>query len=332
MGLMDSLKKATGIGLNPHEHYERAFEKAVLLGPPKFADAVQLFANAAKEAAEEGDATLEARSVANACLYAFITTGAPEHLRPLREALARLTDIEQIGSRSETVPAATLASEIEGRIVEAELARIGEEQHAALSAAHQRAADCFKKILTAPLMTYRFQAQDAHSESAQSRFFLHLGMASRFAALDTVLTSPDTAAEHMGRALNAFRQCNDAKWVGEAQEWLTACRVRRTCWVCHREVQGAEIHFDHYPATVTPYVGALVQKLGQDASSIDVEKGSVVVCTPCGTLIEQQADRYALQRAEELGTQFQQHIQTLEQTIERLVHRIQSLEARAHRH
>lgn len=332
MGLMDSLKKATGIGLTPREHYERAFEKAVLLGPSKFDEAVPLFENAAKEAAEEGDAALAARSIANARLYAFIRSGASTHLRPLREALALLTDIEQIGSRSEMVPASTLAGEIDGRIIEAEISRIGEEKHAALSTAHQRAADCFKKIFTARLVTYPFQTEDSHVETAQSRFFLHQGLSSWFAALDAVLTNPDTAAEHMGRALNAFRQCNDAKWIGQAQEWLTACRVRRTCWVCHREVQGAGIHCEQYPATVTPYVGALVQKLGQDASSIDLEKGAVVLCTPCGSLIEEQADRYALQRAEELGKQFQQHVQGLEQTIERLVSRIQALEAKAHRH
>lgn len=332
MGLMDSLKKATGIGLDPHEHYERAFEKAVLLGPTKFAEAVPLFENAAKRAAEEGDAALEARSIANARLYAFITTGDSDHLRPLREALARLTDLEQIGSRSETVPAATLADEVEGRIIEAELARLDPERHAVLSAKHQLAADCFKKIFTAPLVTYRFQAKDPHAESAQARFFLHQGMSSWFAALNAVLNNPDTAAEYMGRALNAFRQCNDAKWIGQAQEWLAACRVRRTCWVCHREVQGAEIHFDSYPATVTPYVGALVQKLGQDASSIDVEKGELVLCTPCGTLIEQQADLYAVQRTEELGEQFQKHVRRLEKTIKALAERVESLEAKAHRH
>ena len=43
MGLMDSLKKATGLGLNAGEHYDRAYEKAVLLGAANFPKAVELF-------------------------------------------------------------------------------------------------------------------------------------------------------------------------------------------------------------------------------------------------------------------------------------------------
>ena len=101
MGLMDSLKKATGLGLSAEESYARAFEKAVLLGPAKFGEAVALFDEAAKKAAEKSNPALQARALANARLYAFITTGDVGVLPELAQLLRGITEIEQIGSRTE---------------------------------------------------------------------------------------------------------------------------------------------------------------------------------------------------------------------------------------
>ena len=66
MGLLDSLKKATGVGLNGSEHYERAWEKGVLLGPAKYGDAAAMFDTAQKKAAEAQDVGTAARARANA--------------------------------------------------------------------------------------------------------------------------------------------------------------------------------------------------------------------------------------------------------------------------
>ena len=73
MGFLDTLKKATGVGLSAAEQYQRAFEKGVFLGPQNYAEAVTLFLAAAKKAAEVGDTQIEPYARANAALYRFIS-------------------------------------------------------------------------------------------------------------------------------------------------------------------------------------------------------------------------------------------------------------------
>src|SRR3954464_2870656 len=115
MGFMDSLKKATGVGLNANEHYDRAYEKGVLLGPEKFAEAVGLFETAARKAAESGDVQTQTRALANSRLYGFITSGDVRLLPDLYQLLSQLTEVEQIGSRSEMMPPETPRAGGEGR-------------------------------------------------------------------------------------------------------------------------------------------------------------------------------------------------------------------------
>src|SRR3954468_17814970 len=99
MGFMDSLKKATGVGLNANEHYDRAYEKGVLLGPEKFAEAGGAVAGggaaeaggvgetAARRGAESGDVQTQTRPLANPRLYGFITSGNVRLLPDLYQLL-----------------------------------------------------------------------------------------------------------------------------------------------------------------------------------------------------------------------------------------------------
>src|SRR5579871_5238348 len=243
VGLMDQLKKATGIGLDAAEAYDRAYEKGVLLGATKFADAASMFDTAAKKAAESGHEEIHVRAGANARLYGFITSGNPQHLPGLAAALQRLGQIEIIGSRTELMPAGLVLAEVNARQIEARIATLSPRDAPALASAHAEAAAAFRQFFNAPLVTYRYQHADRHVETAQSRFFFHEGLSSWYQAVAAAQTSPEGAAERMGRALNAFRQCGDEQWSSEAQGWLTDCRLKRTCWTCHREFQGAGIHF-----------------------------------------------------------------------------------------
>lgn len=332
MGIVDSLKKATGVGLKPVEHYDRAYEKGVLLGPSKYGEAISLFENAAKRAAEAGDTELASRALANARLYGFVTTGSFDFLQPLMDALQGLSQIEQVGSRSEMVDAPNLVAELEGRVAEEELKRLSVSAHARRVEIHLRAGEAFKRIFTAKLVTYRHRSEDAHTDAAQARFFLHQGLAAYNQAAAAVLSDPDGAAEHMARAQNAFRQCHDERWAKEAQNWLANCRSRRTCWMCHRQVQGAGIHFRSFPAQLSPYVGGVVTALGQDASSIDLSESTLVLCTPCGSALERQADLFAERRADEVRRELGDRVSVLTQAVQSLLARIAYLESVSHRH
>jgi hypothetical protein len=324
MSLLDSLKKATAIGLTHSEHYVRAYERGVLLGPSKYAEAASLFDEAAQRAGKAGDQALQARANANARLYGFITSGNAQQLSGLAQVLPHLQDIEQIGSATEVMPAQALLAEVVARLVETEANQFGASDHLQLSTAHDRAAGAFKAFFMAPLITYRFQSTDQHVETAQSRFFYHQGLAAWHQALAAVGATPEGAAEHMGKALAAFRQCNDARRSDEAQGWLSNCRMKRTCWVCHREIQGATVHFKSYPATVSPYVTSLVAQLGQDVSTLDA-RGFVVLCTTCGSVVERQAEAFAEAKAQELRLHYDAQIGALSQAISQLNARVAAL-------
>jgi len=314
MGLLENIKKGTGIGLTHSEHYRRAYDRGVLLGIAKYEEAAALFLEAARRAAQAGDLRLQHRAAANAALYGFLSTGRPQRLGELAEELAHLDEIEVIGSPTEVMPADGLAKEIGARLVEAEIGRMSAKDHGALAAAHDRAAAAFKAFFSAPLVTYRFQGADPHVDTAQSRFFFHQGLGAWHQALAAVATTPEGAAEHMGKALAAFRQCDDARWAEDAQSWLASCRMKRTCWMCQRELQGATVHFKSYPALVTPYTSTLVAALGQDASTID-PRGYVVLCATCGSVVERQADAYASLRAQELRALYDGQIAALSASL-----------------
>lgn len=324
MGLLDSLKKATAIGLTHSEHYTRAYERGVLLGPTKYAEAADLFDEAAQRAGKAGDTLLQTRANANARLYSFITSGNAQHLAGLAQALPHLQDIEMIGSPTEVMPAQALLAEVVARLVEVDVGQFTATDHFNLSGAHDRAAAAFKAFFMAPLVTYRFQSSDQHTETAQSRFFYHQGLAAWHQALAAVGTTPEGAAEHMGKALASFRQCNDARWSDDAQGWLANCRMKRTCWTCHRELQGGTVHFKSYPANVSPYVTGLVAQLGQDISSVD-PRGFLVLCTPCGSVLERQAEAYATVKTNELRVVYDGQIAGLSAAIAQLNARVAAL-------
>jgi hypothetical protein len=326
--LFDSIKKATGIGLTYGEHYQRAYEKGVLLGPAKYAEAVQLFEAAAKKAGEANDQETQARALANARLYGFITTGNAGLLPELRRCISYFEQMEAIGSQSEGMPTAPLAIEIDGRLAEAAVGAVSEDDHAARAAAHQQAGELFRQIYHQPLITYRYQKADQHTATGGSRYLLHTGLACWHRALHVVLTEPEGAAEEMGKALAAFRNCQDDDWAGRAQSWLTLCRVRRTCWLCHRESQGAGVHFESYAARVTPYVVALVARLGQDASSIDLGAGSIILCKTCGSAVECIADAYAGRHADAVREEVMGRLGQLATSLEYVARRVENLEAR----
>lgn len=327
MSLLDSIKKGTGVGLSHSEHYQRAYERGILLGPSKYREAVTLFEEAARRAGQAGDQALQLRASANAALYGFICTGQAQCLSSLYQTLPHLPDIEVIGSPTEMMPTANLLAEVGARLVEIELGQINRTDHLSLARAHDRACAAFKAFFMAPLITYRYHASDQHVESAQSRFFYHQGLSSWHQALAAVSSNPETGAEHMGKALAAFRQCNDARWAQDAQAWLTNCRMKRTCWMCHREVQGGTVHFKSYPATVTPYVSTVLAQLGQDESMID-PRGFVVLCTTCGSVVERQAESYASIRAQELRTHYDAQIAALNSALTTLAQRVAFLSAR----
>jgi hypothetical protein len=279
-------------------------------------------------ASNAGDGQLCARATANAKLYRFITTGDRTVLGELDRALAPLSEIERIGTRQEMIPVAPLAAEIQARLAEVRLAALGESPDTDRAQGHLKASDAFKPLFSAPLITYQYHHDDQHRDTGQQRFFYHQGLANWFFARAVVLESPEKAAEHMAKALGAFRQCHDDDWAGKAQTWLDQCRRRRTCWSCNREFQGAGIHFRTYSARVTPYAASVVTQLNQDSSALDSAADQVVLCTPCGTVLHREADRVAAGRTDALRTELNAALTQMQRTVLALASRVDALERR----
>lgn len=339
MGFFDSIKKATGLGLNAEEHYTRAWEKSVLLGPSKYADAVGLFQAAAAKADEAGDAALAQRARANSHLYGFVSTGRVEHLIGLREQLAGLEQIEHVGSRTEAISAPELVAEIDARLAEASVAEVPEQNHRSRTQAHAAAAAAFKRIFASPLLTYRYHSPDQHRETAQSRYFLHEGLAAWHAANVAASSNPDAASGELSRAMQFFNQAGDESWSKRTNGWSVKLKKRRTCWVCHREFQGEDLHFEAASAHVTPYALSVVSQLGQDTHSLDAEEQAVVLCAPCASVVRNMADAIAQRRTQELReevdaqlAQVASAISDLHGAVRTLANRISTLESVAHRH
>lgn len=339
MGFMDKIKKATGVGLNHQEHYARVYEKAILLGPEHFGKAVDLFNKAAEAASKAGDDDLEARALANATLYAFVTSKSLEHLPTLADRLGKLGEIEQVGSQSDTMPTASIVEEIAARLVERRLNGVSEKNSAALAEAHRQAAGSFRKLGGQELFTYKYVAPDQHTQSASSRALFHYGQASWHDAVGLVTSDPEGAAEHMAKALNFFRQCNDESWAGRADTWLRKCRQKRTCWICGREFQGADLHFKSYPTDLVPYTRKVVEALGQDLSTLDFERDELVLCRPCGATVEKLADSFAIQRTNELRTEVGEALSAIRSNLNEIAgavgalnERLRAVERVAHRH
>jgi hypothetical protein len=223
------------------------------------------------------------------------------------------------------MPASVLLAEVNARLYEFQLSNVGVNDHGTLARVHQQAADAFKQFFQYPLITYRYQHADPHVETAQSRFFFHQGLSAYHHAMALVLSTPEGAAEQMGKALNAFRQCNDTSWAEDAQGWLANYRLKRTCWMCHREFQGATVHFRSYPAAITPYTESVVAALGQDSSMLDSRSGLVVLCNTCGSALERQADQYASRYAAEVRAHLERQIAAVAANVNALAERVSRL-------
>ena len=325
MGLLDKVKKATGVGLNHQEQYLQAFEKGVLLGPSRFADAVTLFEKAAKKAEEAGDVMFQTRALANARLYGFISTGDVRHLQGLSGALAHLNEIEQVGSQHQVTPADTLKMEVDARLLEAEIQAMHQGDHANLAHAHQNVSQRFKPLFNTSLITYKYHSSDQHVETGQGRFFYHQALSMLHEAHTISFSNPEAAAENMAKAANAFTQCHETERATASQQWLRSIRKKRTCWICHREVQGENLHFRSFDADVTPYVVELVRKLGHDPAMLDQQNGSAVLCSTCGSILESAADRLAIQRVQELRAEVGQQLAALNQSVQQLANRIKRI-------
>lgn len=320
--MFGKVKQTIGVGLSEDELYNRAYEKGVLL--KDFHKAASFFTDAAKKATERGNQALAVRAHANALLYGYLAGGQTTVLQGLIQALKELPEIECIGLQHETMPTAPLNAELDCRMVEASIAQAMDDV-VRLRDLHKLAASKFQAIMRNPLLTYEYvKSGNGHDERTDERYFFHEGMFQFYEAMTRKDRDPAAAADDLSLALQAFRRCNDQNRINQVQMLLDNWRVVRTCWVCHREVQGADLHFSLCRAVLTPYTKGLLDTLNQDPYTAQLEMMKIVVCTPCGSMMYYKA----ADEADKVRRELYGQLQMAQQKIGELEARLSRLEVR----
>jgi hypothetical protein len=313
----ETVFKKLGFGLDADDKYQRAFEKGVLLG--NFEAAPSLFEEAAREYEKRGQVEGQHRALANAALYRYIQSDDAALLPVLIDHLDHISEIECIGSAGETMPAAVLKTELEARRVELEVEALGPGMgHEALAVAHERARDCFEELGSAGLVVYPHTVKDQLGLDAESRYLYHAGKAYWHRAQEQVQTDPAAASDEMSRALMYYRRAGYTAGEQAADGALDHLRMQRTCWICHREMQGRGVNFSYLPTTVSPYHARVLERANQDPSSLDVAGSTVVVCVVCHTLITRQVESIAARIVSDRVNPLVKEIKKLQSEISRL--------------
>lgn len=333
MGFLDKIKDVTGIGLAASEQYKRAYEKGVFLQPPDYNKAAEHFATAQEKFTKEGNMAMAQRAAANALLYQFKAAPDAALLPRLSSALQAVSEIERLGSDKEMVPTGPLVAEIDALLIE--LAA----EHEKKSTGFNDASRKYQQMGSAQLLFAPLLKLQGPVDSAMDRCFYCLASAHVLDANHAMTESPERACDLFQKAVVAFNQGKTKDRADQIQGILTQARTKRHCWMCDREVQGANTYFFSYPAAVKPYHAGLVQSLQQDVGMVDAEKETVVLCSVCGTAVEKQADRYALRRMEELREELRPVLQKMQSEINdhqaqinRLVDAVNDLRRVAHHH
>lgn len=323
MGLLDDLKMVTGVGLDPHEAYRRAFEKGVLLGADKFDDASDMFKTAA-EKLRSVDAGLAQRAAANASIYGFLATRDPGVAHEAVRLLQGMTEIEVPGTADEVMEAGKLASELQARLLESRAqAASGSE-----AAKHYReAANAWLSMRRQRPVTLALTGDHEHGEDGLTRFFFDAALAEVAEAGALAADDPDEAAERYAVAALAFGRCGAGQRRQVARDELRRIGLERPCWFCGRQVRGLGTNLQILPTVSSAYFHRLDQMDRDRGQSYD-PGGSIYACTACATAV----DNVARQHADAVRRELEENVRDLRSELSRLESRLRDVESDSHTH
>jgi hypothetical protein len=332
---MGGFMKKMGFNLEDDELYARAFQKGVLLN--QYGVASDLFDKSAKRFTDKGNPLMATKASANALLYRYLITKDIQQVTPLLQLLLRtlqglqqqgLQEIEAIGPscQTESISIAELCAELDCRLVEVAILQAENDQLRSRDL-HKIAADKFQAIKNIQLKTYSaVPVADVQNDKPIMHSFFHSGMFSYYEAMLKKNYDPSAASDDLSKANQSFRGCNNQKWQLTVTNLLNNWRVKRTCWICHRDMQGYELHFSMCHADVTPYAQTLLEKASQD--SINVDAKQIAVCTPCGSMVKYKAKYEADIVRRELNAKLDNAMNI----IQSLNERVNRLERSSHHH
>jgi len=328
MGVMDKLKSglkdATGLGLDATEQYQRAYTKGVYV--KDLDSAVTSFEKAAEKYDKAGERDAANQALANAAIYSLLASKNLELLQSTIEKLSNVSEIEQLWTDKETANPKIWIDELSAY----NEAYLGEASKNLTEKCdrYRAAGDFMLRVGSAPLTFAEILDLDGPRDKAMIRSYYYTGHADHFDAHRLVFSAPEDAENALQKSLTRFKQANENDWSGKIEVMLNKIKTKRHCWMCGREMQGEEFHFAYYGTTVSDYNKSQVQKNNEDAGMLDKEN-FVTICLVCGTAIENQANRYAKLRADEVKKWATRIFENHEDRMDALASRISYLERSA---
>jgi len=332
MGLLDKMKglgKEMGIGLSAQEQYLRAYEKGVLLQPPNYSSAAKHFATASEKFLKEGNQNMAQRARANAALYGLISSRDLSAIPEVIQVLEPVPEIERIGSRDEMIQTASLIAEL--TVLQWEYQAELSDSNANKKAEYTKAADGFMKLGTSPLQVAERLQVKGPTDKAMLRAFYCGALSDYYAALSVVMASPTQAHDFLQKAAAQFRQAMVTDWSKTVDEYIKQVSSKSHCWMCGREMQGRDLFYRYYPARTEEFHTHLLESSNEDLRMVDTP-GNVTICTVCGSAVENQADRYATMRANEVREWAAAIFENHNKRINELVEAVNRLNQVAHTH
>jgi len=278
---------------------------------------------------QEGNADMVKLAKANAALYELIDKRDLNALPEVIQVLEPITEIPCIGSQDEMIQTSLLIAELRSLQYEQQAKKSG--NYADMTLEYMNAAEGFMKLGNAPLHISERLRLEGPVEKAMLRAFYCEGLSDYYSALSVVLSSPVQAHDHMQKAASCFRQAMDTDWSKTVDDHIEKVSSKSHCWMCGREMQGEDVFFKYYPAETEDYHTQLLESSSDDLRMID-NAGHVTVCTVCGSAIENQADRYATMRADEVRVWADQLFNQTNDVLTNHNERLHALERVAHRH
>ncbi len=330
----EKAKDLTGLGLNAQEQYSRAYEKGVLL--QKYQDAAGLFEKAAAKFSDDGNTVMAKRAHANAALYSLVGGGGYAVVPTVISALEGLEEIEHIGSQREMVRVAPIVAEL--RALNRESLAQSASDRASRIEHYREASNLLMPLGNEPLQFAEYLSLTGPVSKYFSRAVYYQGFADYHSAFASVNASPEEAHNLLQKALGSFRSAGAEEMEKKTAGYIENVKSKRHCWMCGREMQGEGLFYEYYPTETGVYQRGLVEQLEQDTGMLDRE-GHVTLCTVCGRAVENQADKYATMRAQEVREWAESEFAHVASRINEIVDavnnindRIRELQRTAHTH
>ncbi len=329
MGFLDSLKKATRIGLSHDQFYNLAFEQGVLIN--RWDEAANLFAQAGERYQRQGNLGMAHRAYANQALYLYAIAhhkkANKERVRFIDAALPHLQsipEIEVLGSQTDGIPTQFMIDELQGYkswILADAAETVGDKVRW-----HTEASQSFQHLGESTLVVER-------EMSAQDPCYFHLACAAYYQAHILSETDPQAAVEKLQEAFNDFQNCRIPNEIADkVLNEINELSARETCWFCGRELQGQNLHFRYYRYHTTPYEHQVFDSTVVDGKPLTRPDQGIPLCVACGSAFETLANDYAQKRAGELREEVAKEMKTLKDTLNNVVDAVNHLQRVAHHH